>query len=194
MLGWLSQLSVQLWLRAWSCGSWVWDPHRACYCQHTACFGSSVSLPSLSTPPLFILSLKNKQTWKKYIIQENFLEGKDKFPDWKGFPSIQSNELKKKKKKKKKSHNRVPGWLSQLSILTFILAQVIFSQFMKLSPVMGFALTEWNLAGILYPSLCPSPAHAYGCMLSPSKREKKGAIARYTFIKFHRIEGLNIRS
>ena len=50
---WLSRWSVQLWLRSWSPGSWVWAPNQAHYRQRTAHFGSSVFL-SLS------FSLKNK--------------------------------------------------------------------------------------------------------------------------------------
>ena len=54
--GWLSQLSIQFWLRSWSHSSWVWAPHWALYCQCTACFRSSFPL-SLSLPCFSACSL-----------------------------------------------------------------------------------------------------------------------------------------
>ena len=54
--GWLSRLSIWLWFRSWSHGSWVWAPHRALCCQHGARFGSSVPL-SLCPFPAGSLSL-----------------------------------------------------------------------------------------------------------------------------------------
>ena len=60
--GWLSQLSVQLWLRSWSHGSWVQAPCRALCWQLRAW-----SLLPLSVPPplMLCLSLKNKHKRKK---------------------------------------------------------------------------------------------------------------------------------
>ena len=49
----------------------------------------------------------------------------------------------------------VPAWLSQLSVGLMILAQVMISQFMGLSPS-GSVVTVQGLLGILF--LCPSPA------------------------------------
>ena len=50
-LGWLSRLSLQLWLRSRSQGSWVQVPASVC-CQCRASFRSFVSLSlSLSAPP-----------------------------------------------------------------------------------------------------------------------------------------------
>ena len=51
----------------------------------------------------------------------------------------------------------VPGWLSQLSIQLLIEAQVMISQFVESSPVLGSALAEWSLLGILSPSLSALP-------------------------------------
>ena len=46
-----------------------------------------------------------------------------------------------------------PAWLHQLSIRLFVLAHVMISQFMSLSPSSGSALTAWSLLGILSLSL-----------------------------------------
>ena len=62
---------------------------------------------------------------------------------------------------------RVPGWLSQLSVLLLTLAQVMILQFMSSSPISGSVLVVQSLVGILSPSLCPSSA----CSLSLSQRK-----------------------
>ena len=66
--GWLSRLSVRLWLRSWSRGQWVRARIRLCAdCSEPgACFRFCVSL-SLTLPRSFSVSLclKNKQTLKK---------------------------------------------------------------------------------------------------------------------------------
>ena len=51
-------------------------------------------------------------------------------------------------------------WLSELSIWLFILAQVMLSQFVRLSPVLGSALTAWSLLGILSLLLSLPLTHA----------------------------------
>ena len=57
----------------------------------------------------------------------------------------------------------VPGWPSWLSICLLIPAQVMISWFLRLSPVLGSALTVWNLLGILSPpALCL--CHYTACM------------------------------
>ena len=59
--GWLSWVSVRLWLRSWSHSSWVGALHRALCCQHGACFRSSVPLclcPSLTCVLSLCLSQK----------------------------------------------------------------------------------------------------------------------------------------
>ena len=55
--GWLSQLSIRLWLRSWSHSSWVQALHQARFCQHRASFRSSVPL-SLCPCPTCALSQK----------------------------------------------------------------------------------------------------------------------------------------
>ena len=52
-----------------------------------------------------------------------------------------------------------PGCLHQLSIWLLVSAQVMISQFMGLSPVLGSALTVWSLLEnslSLFPLLSPS--------------------------------------
>ena len=48
----------------------------------------------------------------------------------------------------KKKEAGVPGWLSQLSILLLISAQVMISRFVSSSPESGSVLTVWSLLGI----------------------------------------------
>ena len=48
--GWLSWLSIRLWLESWSRGLWVWAPHWACCCQHRAHFRSSVPFSHCPSP------------------------------------------------------------------------------------------------------------------------------------------------
>ena len=43
-----------------------------------------------------------------------------------------------------------------LSVQLLILAQVMISRLVSLSPALGSALTAWSLLGILSPSLSPS--------------------------------------
>ena len=70
--GWLSQLSVQLWLRSWSHGSWVQAPHRALCWQLRAwsllrilCLSLSLPLPhSCSVSVLKV----NKTFFKKKCV------------------------------------------------------------------------------------------------------------------------------
>ena len=52
-----------------------------------------------------------------------------------------------------KDNTEAPGWLSQLSIWVSISAQVMISQFVGSSPVLGSALTAWSLCGIMSLSL-----------------------------------------
>ena len=69
--GWLSQLSIRLWLRSWSHSSWVWAPHRALCWQLRAwsplwilCLPLSLLLPCLcSLSPS--KQNKKKKTFKK---------------------------------------------------------------------------------------------------------------------------------
>ena len=60
----------------------------------------------------------------------------------------------------------VPGWLSRLSIRLLILAQVMISQFVSLSPVLGSALTPWSCLGF---SLSPSASSLLVLFLSQGK-------------------------
>ena len=66
----------------------------------------------------------------------------------------------------------VRAWLSCLSVWLLILAQVMISWFMNLSPVSGSELTEWSLLGILSLhlslSLCLSPTLLHVLALSLS--------------------------
>ena len=76
----LSRLSVQLRLRSWSHGSWVWGPHWALCCQCRAYFWPSVPcpprlLPSSCTHVLF-LSLQNKLFLKKKEKHYSFIPRK----------------------------------------------------------------------------------------------------------------------
>ena len=53
-----------------------------------------------------------------------------------------------------------PGWLGQLNVCLLVLAQIMISWFVRLSPDLGPVMTVWSLLGIpSFPlSLCPSPA------------------------------------
>ena len=66
----------------------------------------------------------------------------------------------------KKMHRGVPGWLSWLNIWLLILARVMISLFVSLSPALGSARTVWSLLGIL--SFCPSPTRSLSLSLSLS--------------------------
>ena len=63
---------------------------------------------------------------------------------------------------------RSTDWATQAPLQLLISAQVVISQFVTWSPMSGFALTAWNLLGMLSLSvflsvslsLFPSPAHA----------------------------------
>ena len=68
--GWLSQLSVWLWLRSWSQYSWVQAPHQARCCQCRACFGSSVPLSLCPSLPRALAPSLNKHFLKTYIIMK----------------------------------------------------------------------------------------------------------------------------
>ena len=68
MPGWLSLLSIQLWLRSWSCSLWVWAPHQALSGQHGACF--RVCLLSLPFP--CSCSLSQKMNIKKKKIELSY--------------------------------------------------------------------------------------------------------------------------
>ena len=54
-----------------------------------------------------------------------------------------------------------PGWFSLLTVRALVSAQVMISQFVRSSPVLGSALTMQSLLRIVSPSLslCPSPTH-----------------------------------
>ena len=73
--GWLSWLSMCLWLRSWSHGSWVWAPHWALCWQFRAwSLLGSVSLSlSLACSHSVSFSLKNKYTFKKILKTTNTL-------------------------------------------------------------------------------------------------------------------------
>ena len=60
-----------------------------------------------------------------------------------------------------------PGWLSQLSFQLLVLAQIMISQFVGASPMLGSVLTAWTLLGILSPS--PSAPPPLVLALSKSK-------------------------
>ena len=71
------------------------------------------------------------------------------------------------KKKKKQTKSGAPGWLSQLNIGLLILAQVMISQFMELSPALGSPGIVQSLLGILSSSFsAPPPTHAPAYSLS----------------------------
>ena len=53
---------------------------------------------------------------------------------------------------------RAPGWLSWLSILLLISAQVMISWFMRSSPALAFALNMKPAWDYLSPSLSPPPS------------------------------------
>ena len=64
--GWLSRLSVWLWLRSWSHSLWVRAPHWALCWQPGTCFGSSVLLsvcpsPACMPPPLSLPQINIKK-------------------------------------------------------------------------------------------------------------------------------------
>ena len=65
--GWLGRLSVRLWLRSWSYGSWVWDPCWVLCWQLSAWSLLRILSPLLSAPPplTFCFCLKNEQMFKK---------------------------------------------------------------------------------------------------------------------------------
>ena len=65
----------------------------------------------------------------------------------------------------------MPGWLSRLSIQLLVSAQVMLSQFVRLSPKSGSVLTAQSLLGILSFSLCLSLCSSpiYMCSLSQNK-------------------------
>ena len=87
--GWLSRLSIQLWLRSWSPSLWVRAPHRALCWQLRAWSLLQILclLLSLPLPRSFSLSLS------KINIQKNFKKLR-----------------KKQKKKKKKGSNSMDYW------------------------------------------------------------------------------------
>ena len=70
--GWLSQLSVRLWFRSWSCGPWVWAPHQALCWQLGAWSLLQILCLPLSLPLFYSrfislslsLSLSKKKTKK----------------------------------------------------------------------------------------------------------------------------------
>ena len=53
-----------------------------------------------------------------------------------------------------------PGWLSWLSVQLLVLAQVLISQLVRLSPALGSALTVQSLLVVLCLPLCHSPTHS----------------------------------
>ena len=59
---------------------------------------------------------------------------------------------------------------------TLILAQVMISRFVNLSPASGSALTATSLLGILSLSLslCPSPAHCFSLKINKKKKKREG--------------------
>ena len=67
------------------------------------------------------------------------------------------------------------GWLSRWSIWLLVLAQVMMSQIVSLSPELSSVLTAWSLLGILsLPlSLCPFPARSLSLSWNESIKLKK---------------------
>ena len=75
--GWLSWLSIRLWLRSWSHGSWVRAPCRALCWQLGGwslllilCLPLSLPFPCLNSVSL---SVKNKWTLKKFLNDVNIV-------------------------------------------------------------------------------------------------------------------------
>ena len=62
-----------------------------------------------------------------------------------------------------------PGWLSWLSVQLLLLAQVMISRIVGLSPVLGSQLTAWSMLGIL--SLLFSLVHVRALSLSVSQNQ-----------------------
>ena len=70
----------------------------------------------------------------------------------------------------------VPGWLNWSSTqidIGLILAQVIISQFVNLSPASGSALTVWSLLGILFLPLSLPLSCSLSLSLSVSLSQNK---------------------
>ena len=66
----------------------------------------------------------------------------------------------------KKMHRiGAPGWLSWFSIRLLILARVMISQFVGLSPMSGSVLSMWSLLGILCLPAPPPLALMYALSL-----------------------------
>ena len=79
--------------------------------------------------------------------------------------------FKLEKIKDKEKIPGAPGWLSQLSVLLLVSAQVMISQFMSSRPVLGSVLTARSPLGILsLPLSLPLP---YSGSLSLSLRINK---------------------
>ena len=78
----------------------------------------------------------------------------------------------------------VPGWPSWLSIWLVVLAQVVISQFMRLNPLPGSALTAQSLLGILsLPRSLPLP-HSRAQVLFLSNKLKKDELKDFFFFFF----------
>ena len=60
-------------------------------------------------------------------------------------------------------HTGLPGWFGQLNPQLLVLAQVMISWLVGLSPMSGSVQMVWSLLEIfsLRLSLCPSPAHSF---------------------------------
>ena len=65
-----------------------------------------------------------------------------------------------------------PGWLSQLGVQFLILAQVMISWFVSLSPVLGSVLTVQSLLRIFFLPLSAPPLLTLSLSLSLSKVNK----------------------
>ena len=81
-----------------------------------------------------------------------------------------------------------PGWLSQLSIGLLISTQVMISQFVSSSPMLGSVLTVWSLLRILSPlSASPLLALCNFLKINKNKLKKKAGILCLTasFPQFH---------
>ena len=74
--------------------------------------------------------------------------------------------------------------VKQLSTQLLIAAQIVISQFVRSSPMLGSALTARSLLGILsLPfSLCPSPAHSLSLKINKYTLKKKREREKYNVL------------
>ena len=87
MLGWLSRLSVWLWLKSWFCSPWVWDPHQALFWELRASSLPQIRCLPLSPPsPARVLSKKETLKMKNHssfrICEIPFIPDSLTSPSW----------------------------------------------------------------------------------------------------------------